>query len=251
MPVSGLALATSAAIRVASLNLCTDEYLLLLGHIEEIVSVSHLSRDPRESILWREARRHPANDGSLESVMARRPTLVLTMGGGGRAPSLIALRLGIRVLDLPYPQSLSDLERQAVQVASALGDPRRAAPFRRKLAGLRRLRPSAQRDAAFVGGGGLSLSPISLGAQWMDLAGARQRFLNGNRLSLETLATNAPKLLIRSNYRGSQASLGQAWLRHPLVGRLARRTIETDGRPWTCAGLPMIAEIERLRDRLQ
>ena len=49
-----------AAASIASLNLCTDEYLLLLAKPQEIVSVSFLSQDPQESSLWRVARGHQA-----------------------------------------------------------------------------------------------------------------------------------------------------------------------------------------------
>lgn len=251
MPASGLALAASATLRAASLNLCTDEYLLLLARPDEIVSVSHLSHDPRESTLWRQARGHGKNNGALESVVPARPSLVLTMGGGGRATSLIARRLGTRVLDLPYPAGLADIDRQAAQVAAALGDPRRALPFRRAIAELKTNRVPVVRDAVFLSAGGLSLDPASLGAQWLALAGVRQRAVPGGRLGLEELATNPPQLLIRSNYRSGQTSRNQAWLSHPLVTRLRSRTVSTDGRPWTCAGLPMIAEIQRLRGRLR
>ncbi len=244
--------ASAAALKVASLNLCTDEYLLLLARPSEIASVSHLSRDPRESVVWRAARRHAANTGSLESALAARPTLLLTMGGGGgRSTALLARRLGIRVLDLPYPASIADVERQAVRVAAALGNPRRAAPLLHQVADLRRNAPGKARDAAFLGGGGLSLDPAALGAQWMRLAGLQQRALPGGRLNLETLATWPPQLLLRSDYRGGQWSRDAAWLRHPLVRRLQGRTVPLDGRPWTCAGLPMIAEVRRLRERFK
>ena len=251
MPASGLALAASAAVRAASLNLCTDEYLLLLARPREIASVSYLSRDPRESTLWRQARQYPANNGSLESAVPQHPTLVLTMGGGGRATALIARRLGIRAVDLAYPASLADVERQAVEVAAALGDKRRASPFQQALASLRASSPVPPIDAAFIGAGGLSIAPGSLGGQWMRLIGARQRAFPGARLDLETLATRPPKLLIRSDYRAGQSSRGEAWLAHPLIRRLAARTVLTDGRPWTCAGLPMIAEVRRLRELLR
>jgi iron complex transport system substrate-binding protein len=244
--------ASAAALKVASLNLCTDEYLLLLARPGEIASVTHLSRDPRESVLWRAARRHGANAGSLESALQPRPTLLLTMGGGGgRSTALLARRLGIRVLDLPYPASIADVERQAVRVAAALGNPRRAAPLLHQVADLRRNAPGKARDAAFVGGGGLSLDPAALGAQWMRLAGLQQRALPGGRLDLETLATRPPQLLLRSDYRGGQWSRDAAWLRHPLVWRLQGRTVPLDGRAWTCAGLPMIAEVRRLRKRFK
>lgn len=239
--------AASGAVHAASLNLCTDEYLLLLARPQQIASVSFLSHDPRESSLWLQARRHPANRGSLESALRPRPTLILTMGGGGRSTALLARRLGIRVLDLPYPASVADVSRQAEQVAVALSNPGRADLFKRAISTLQQHTPSRSRDAAFLSGGGLSLDPTSLGAQWMRLAGYTQRSLPNGRLSLETLATRPPRWLLRSEYRKDQWSRGSAWLSHPLVRRLQGRTLAVDGRAWTCGGLPMIAEVARLR----
>ena len=125
MPASALA----AALSVASLNLCTDEYLLLLARPQEIASVSFLSQDPQESPLWRLARGHRPNRGSLEDVLAAKPNVVLTMGGGGRATSLIAGRLGMKVVDIPPPMSVDDVSANLARVAQALGDPSRAAAW--------------------------------------------------------------------------------------------------------------------------
>lgn len=246
MPVSASLLAASSALRVASLDLCADEYVLLLARRGEIASVSRLAHDPADSVLWRQARRFSANKRDLESVIATGPTLLLSTSGGGRATSLIAARLGIRTLMLGYPASIAEVEATMVRVATALGDPRRANDWRRRLARLK-ANPLPQRDTIFLGGGGNSLSAGSLGAQWMALAGFRQRALPGGRASLERLATAPPQILLRSTYRRHQPSLGQRWLDHPLARRSAARTIETDGRPWTCAGPLMVGQIERLR----
>lgn len=246
MPASALALAAEAALRVASLNLCTDEMLLLLGAPQQIVSVSHLSHSPRETLLSQAARRHPANEGTLEGVMARRPQLILTMGGSGGARQALAQRLGARFVSLPYPSTPAEVVQQAEQVARLLGRPAAASPYHRQLARLETAVPRLE-EGAFLSGGGLSLAPEGLGAAWLALAGFRQPALPGGRLSLERLATRPPKWLIKSDYRADQASRGVAWLSHPLVTRLAHRTLVTDGRPWTCGGLPMLAEVERLR----
>ncbi|WP_239016923.1 ABC transporter substrate-binding protein [Sphingomonas ginkgonis] len=235
--------------RVASLNLCADEYLLLLARPPEIASLSYLSSDPAESALWRQARPFPRNAGTLETALASRPDLVLTMGGGGRATGLIARRLGLRVLDLRSPASLADVAANLRQVASALGEPARASSQIARLAMLQRSPPPRAEDAIFVANAGQSLAPDSLGARWLRLAGFRQRSLPGNRLSLETLAANPPKWLIVSNYRSDQQSRGRDWLRHPLVQRAASRRLVADGRRWTCAGPTMIDEVERLRRR--
>src|SRR5512139_729591 len=68
----------------ASLNLCTDELLLLLAAPAQVASVTYLSQDPLDSPLWRSARRYRGNDGSLLSIAAETPALVIDMGGGGR-----------------------------------------------------------------------------------------------------------------------------------------------------------------------
>ena len=248
MPGFASLLAASAALKVASLNLCTDEYLLLLARPGEVASVSRLAHDPADSALWRVARRFPANRGSLESALPSRPSLILTMGGGGRATGLIARNIGLKTLDLAYPATIADVETNMVRVATALGDPGRARPWRRRLAGLR-IAPR-QRDTIFLSGGGNSIGATSLGAQWMRLAGFAQRPLAGGRATLEQLAIRPPAILLRSNYRRTEVSLGQRWLDHPLAKRAASRRIDTDGRAWTCAGPVMLDEIERLRNVL-
>jgi iron complex transport system substrate-binding protein len=243
-----LAHAADAALRVASLNLCTDELLLLLAEPRQIVSVSHLSHSPRETILWARGRTHRANDGKLESVIALRPQLILAMGGAGGARQSLARRFGARLVELPYASTPADVIAQAAQIAALLGRPAAAAPYRLHLARLNATRPRLE-DGAFLGGGGLSLSPQGLGASWLALAGFRQPALPNSRLSLETLATYPPKWLIRSDYRADQASRGAAWLNHPLVTRLGPRTLATDGRAWTCGGLLMLEEVSRIRAR--
>ena len=248
MPVSVSLLTASGALRVASLNLCTDEYLLLLAHPSEIASISRLSHDPAESPLWRSAGQYPANRGSVEGVITARPTLVLTMGGGGRSSEAIARQMGLKTIDLPFPASIDDVERNMVRVAAALGDADRAAPWRKELARLKTRQGVAQ-DAMFLTDSGFSLSSGGTGAQWMALAGFDQRLLPGGRATLETLTLHPPKVLLRSTYRRNQHSLGQAWLAHPLAWKARSKTIWTDGRPWTCMGPLMLPEIERLRSK--
>ena len=245
MPGFASLLVASAALRVASLNLCTDEYLLLLARPGEVASISRLARDPADSALWRVAQRFPANRGTLESALSSRPNLILTMGGGGRATGRIASNLGLKTVDLPFPATIAEVEANMVRVATALGDARRATPWRKRLRALPT--PPRQRDTIFLSSGGNSISTGSLGAQWMRLAGFAQRPLRGGHATLEQLATRPPAVLLRSDYRRTEVSLGQRWLDHPLARQATSRQIETDGRAWTCAGPLMLTEVERLR----
>lgn len=243
MPASALLLAASAA----SLNLCTDEYLLLLARPGEIASVSYLSGDALESSLWRLGRRHHRNRGSIEDVVALRPRLMLTMGGGGRATALIATRLKIRTIELRPVASLDDVAANLRLVAAELGEPGRARPWLDRLAALRGSAPRHAKDAIWVSGGGDSLEPGSVGAQWLRLAGLRQRPLEGGRATLEALTVHPPQVLVRSVYRPGQAHRGARWWQHPVVRRLEARQLTTDDRAWRCRGPLMIGEIKRLR----
>jgi iron complex transport system substrate-binding protein len=234
--------------RVASLNLCTDELLLLLADPAQIASVTHLSQQEAETPLWREARRHARNDGSLVSVARLRPDLVLTMGGGARDRLRIAARLGLRTLDLPFAQSLDDVTRSIRQLAGALGRPAAGETLAGRIARLRQTSPARAADSIWLGGGGRTVAASGLEAQWMRLAGLAQRPMRGDRVSLEQLAARPPAVLLRSDYRAGQYSSGQRWLGHPLARAAGRaRTIATDGRLWTCMGPLLIEEIVRLR----
>jgi iron complex transport system substrate-binding protein len=245
--LAGLALAAPPQ-RVASLNLCTDELLLMIARPEQILSVTHLSQQEAETPLWRDARRYRRNDGSLLSVAALRPDLVLTMGGGARDRGRIAERLGVQALDLPYPQSIEDVEKAIVTVGKALGQEDRGRFFLAEIEALRRAAPRPGIEAVWMGGGGRSVSATGLAAQWMALGGFRQREVAGERLSLENLLVRPPALILRSDYRSGQYSSEQKWLSHPLARRVrGARIIPTDGRRWTCMGPLMISETKRLR----
>lgn len=244
MPASALLI----GVRIASLNLCTDELLLALAAPEQIVSVTHLAQQPQETMLWRAARRYPRNDGSLLSVVPLKPDLILTMGGGARDRARIAKRLGIRTLDLPYPQRLADIERSIATVAAALGRPQAGRQWLSRIDQLKQTRARTTFDTIWLGGGGRSVAATGLASDWMTLAGFRQRPLNGDRVTLEQLLIRPPAVLLRSDYRSGQYSGAQRWLTHPLAKRTDRsRSVGTDGRAWTCMGPPMVDEIIRLR----
>lgn len=244
----GAAGAEASPRRVASLNLCTDELLLLLAAPGQIASVTHLSQQEAETPLWRQARGYPRNDGSLLSAVALRPDLVVTMGGGIRDRTDIAGRLGIPTVDLVSAQSLADVSENIRRLAAALGRPEAGTLLLRQLARLIRSRPPLRVDTIWLGGGGLTVAATGLEAQWMTLAGLRQRSIQGDRVSLETLIARPPALLLRSDYRAGQYSNRQRWLTHPAARHAANlRTVATDGRLWTCMGPLLIGEIERLR----
>jgi iron complex transport system substrate-binding protein len=112
-------------------------------------------------------------------------------------------------------------------------------------------RPKKEQDAIWVGGGGQSIGVPSVGADWMRLAGLKQRPVSGGRVSLEDLLVRPPSVLVQSRYRSGQMSRGTAWLNHPILREAKTRRLQVDGRAWTCMGPLVIPEIERLRSVLR
>ena len=101
MPGFALLLAASA-VRVASLNMCADEYLLLLARPQEIASVSRLSRDPADSSLWRLGQRFPGNRGDL----GQRAAFVQDRIRKAKFANVVQESGSFHVIDLPPPVTL-------------------------------------------------------------------------------------------------------------------------------------------------
>lgn len=255
LAAAGPAAASSAGtFGVVSLNLCSDEIVLLVANPAQIRSVSYLSHLREETPLWRRARRFAANDGSMLSAAAKRPALIVTMGSGGsggRDRERLARAVDARVLVLPYPASLDDVATSVRKVGAATGNAARAERIVRSMRVATAGSPRTARDAMWVDGAGRTLSVGGLGAAWLRLAGLRQRPVAGDRIGLEQMLTRPPAILVQSRYRSAQMSSATSWLRHPAARRVrAARAIETDGRRWTCAGPTLLPEMLRLRQAL-
>lgn len=234
--------------RVATLDLCADELALMLAAPGQLVSVSRLGADPRETTLAARARGLPVNRGRVTDVAALAPELVLAVGGdpAGRAA---AARLGMRVLTLPWPATLAEVRANTRAAASAIG---RAAAGEAAVAAMDAALgppPATVRPALLVGGGGVTPAADGLAAAWLRRAGLAQQAVPKGQLALERLLASPPDVLVTSRYHAGETSRHQAWLAHPAFIRLPAtvRRATTDGRPWTCMGPPLAAEVARLR----
>lgn len=242
------AAAAAASPSVVSLNLCTDEIVMLVARPEQIASVSYLSHLREESALWRRARRFRANDGSMLAAAAFRPNLIVTMGSAGRDRERLAAAVGARLTVLPYAASLSDIMTSVRRIGEATGNQARAAAILSVMRAAIASAPGSAREVVWVDGAGRTLDAAGLGAAWLRIAGLRQSPVPGNRLTLERLLTRPPALLVQSRYRPGQMSSATTWMRHPAAKRVLQgRTLSTDGRRWTCAGPTLLSEILRLR----
>ena len=228
--------------RVASVNLCTDEYLLLLADHEQILSVTKLGADIQETPLAVRAKGKLVNNGRLSSIITHKPDLLIT--GGYTEPFSVALaqHLNIPTLNLPPPTTPEDVRRNLRTLARALGQEARAEQVIARYDAVLAHPPARTVRGALVEGGGYTISHTGLAATYLRAAGIQQ-IAAGERLSYELLLRTPPEVIVLSRYHEGQASTYQQWLAHPALARVRERAqfIPMDGRSWTCLG-PMAAE---------
>ncbi|GCE83541.1 ferrichrome ABC transporter substrate-binding protein [Komagataeibacter diospyri] len=233
--------------RVASLNLCTDQLLLMLAEPGQIVGITPLARDCWNAVLCEQAQHVPVLRPTAENVVASHPDVVL----GGVYTAAVAMQAGreggAQVIALPPARSLTDIPGQIMTVANAIGVPERgrqlATAFATRLASLSVARSSTDPTAAVYAANGFVTHAGSLPDDVLAHAGFRNyATLMGHqassRFSLELLIAQPPDLLILDR-SGKGTSLAQSMLDHPALKQAfaGAHHLDLPARLWLC-GLP-------------
>ena len=240
--------------RVVSINLCTDQLAMLLAAPGQLLSVSHVARDPLSSAMAGEARAWPENHGQAEEVFALRPDLVLA--GTYTSPATVALlrRLGVPVETFAPAQSMADVAAEMRAVGRALGRVAEAEAMARAFeADLARLRrdPAAGPRAALYYANSYSLGDATLSGQILAAAGYRNvaaeaGLHSGGTLPLEVLVMARPDLIVEGQpYPGAARS--EEVLSHPALGLAAPRRAAMADRDWICGTPYVLRALQELR----
>ena len=242
--------AQAAPRRVASLNLCTDELLLLLARPEQIVSVTHLAQKPgRNAAVAAGAALPPQR---RQPGLGGRPAPRSGADHGRRRPRPGPDRRAARHPDrstCPFRRA-SPISRQAIaQVAAALGRPRGGGADPARIDGLRRSAPRAPIDTVWLGGGGRSVAADGLGGG-MDGACRASASAAPGRPGLARAIAGPPAGLAAAQPVSQRPIFERADAGWPIrwpAARAARAASRPTAGRWTCMGPLMIAEIARLR----
>jgi iron complex transport system substrate-binding protein len=250
LAVLGLCLGTASAApaRVVSVNLCTDQLAMMLAAPGQLVSVSTLALDPLSSAMVDEARHYTANMGQAEQVFLLRPDLVLAGTYTARASVDMLRRLGVKVVELPPADALSDVVAHLRIVGVALGREKAAeAMIARYEADLAALRIPTDRPFTavmyypngYTTGAGTLANEVLEAAGFTNI-GAEAGLTGGGVLPLERLVMAGPDMIVTSTpYPG--ASRSEEILLHPALtairqGAGAARVTDAD---WVC-GTPHV-----------
>lgn len=259
----------SAAQRVVSTNLCTDQLLVELLPRRRIASLSHLVADPGISLLAATAPHRldgiPLNHGLAEEILTLQPDQVVTSGYRATPTDALLRRVGRPVLSLPIANSLDEVRDRLRRLGHELGVARRAeqlvAAFDARLGRLRAAAGVGRRPRAlYLQPNGYSAGRGSLADDIIEAAGLRnlggELGLRGHgKVSLEQVLAADPELLIVDVRDAGFPSLATEFLSHPAVEALAARVprVAIPPRLWLC-GLPgsldALATLSRARAAL-
>ena len=246
--------------RVVSLNLCSDELLLLLAEPEQIASVTWLVQDPALSWFAQQASSYPANRGLAEEILLLQPDLVLA--GMFTTPSTVALlrQLDVPLLQLPMASNPQSIIAQIQQVGLALGRSAHAnqviADMQARLLQLPALPPSAPTlTAALFQPNGLTATADTLVHAAVQQAGLKNLAVEKDlpryaRLPLETLLFDQPDLLVLNEYMEQTPSLALQLMRHPALQQsfMDKRSVVVPPQAWSCGSPNYVRAVEILRD---
>jgi iron complex transport system substrate-binding protein len=235
------ACAPAKAAAVVSLNLCTDQLLVLLAP-EQVRALEPLARDPALSFVAAQTRSLPTVRADAEAVLALHPDLVLAGRYGAQATLALLRARGVRVVQVEQPASFAGVAAEVSEVAHLLGEEARGAALVSRM--WQRLAAIHKRQGTAVlwEAGGWSAGPGSFEDAVLRAAGLTN-LGTGGRIGLEALLAAHPGLLVTeraANFPSMATDL--AW--HPALAGMARLTVSP---AWlACAGPFSVAAVEAL-----
>ena len=236
----------AGAARVVSLNLCTDEFLLLLAP-EQAVAVSFLAAEPSMSVVSAAARLVPQVRADAEAVLRLHPDLVLAGPYGAQTTLALLERRGLRVERLGLPEDFAAIRAETRRAAALLGVPARGEALLAEMqARLDSVPPAAVPPlrAVMLEARGYVAGPDSLAGGVLRAAGLAGDAGVGGQPGLEAFVVHPPDLLVTAT-APAFPSMATDLLRHPALAGIPRREVPPAlllcGGPWTAAAVTLLA----------
>lgn len=262
--------ANSAAFpRVISINLCTDQMVMLLADPSQILALSRLSQDEAGSYYHEKAKGFATAEPRAEDILPRSPDVVMTGPYNSHYTLSLLDELGVRVETLEIADSVESMFDNIHRMGNILHQQARAdslvVSLRKQLAKIDDR--VALLDSAMLAGGdtapraavydanGYTVGHESLRGEAMARAGwhnvaADKGIASYGVLALEDMIRLAPQALIESPYSRGTYSRGQMLADHPALRQagLDPMIISLSSNQTICAGPWLIDVIEQLVD---
>lgn len=251
---------------VVSINLCSDQLVMLLAHPDHILSLSNLAHQPEGSFFFDRARQYPTTQGNAESILTLAPDLVIAGEYTTRYTVSLLRELGVRVEILPIANSIDMMMSNIKQVATWLNVDNRAQPI---LEGMKQRLAQLEVDVSGISdrselavfdANGYTVGRNTLRGEMITRSGwtnsATLVGIDGyGKLSLESLVRLSPDALLDSPYSPGTFSRARQITAHPAISAagLNPLVISVPSREVMCAGpwtIDVMKQLYEARNRL-
>lgn len=224
--------AFAAPQHVVSVNICTDEYVYRLLPRERIAALSFLAADrhPVISTIADQMKGITLIHPSAEAVIALHPDLVVAYQGVNQTLHALLARAGVKVLDVPYANSLDDIRKTTRMLGDAFGEPARAngliAQMDRELAAAHadtKIPTVIYEPNGYATADGVS-DTIMADAGLRDVAPRFHQTRLGD-IPLETLIASPPALLILNDAKEASPARADMLLQSPALMAIKSHTM--------------------------
>ena len=243
---------------IASLNVCTDQLAMALAAPGQLKSVSALARDPMLSAMPEQAMAYPVNRGLAEEVFTLKPDIVVTGTFSLHNTTSLLKRLGFRIEEFGYAQSLATIPADIRRMGELLGRTpqaeQMAVAFETELADLAPLKCRRKPVAIAYGQRGIALGKGTLAHTVIEAAGfqnlaAKAGYDGMSPFPLELLVTSPPDLIILPGATPGAPALADEAINHPVLKRLPGTVTASFSRAalWSCGGPFTLQALQELR----
>jgi iron complex transport system substrate-binding protein len=223
--------------RIVSAFLCTDEYVFRLVPRDRIAGLSYLSADthPIVSTIAGQVKGIPLVRASAEQVLKLHPDLVVTYENTNVRQTQLLRAAGVRVLEVPWAQSLTDVKRITRMLGKQLDAAARAEALVRQmnseLAKAHGIAPRPPvRTLVYEPNGYATSGGVTdqiLAASGLLNIGTGAHLTPSGTLPVEAVLTLAPELLVLNGDHEEEPARADLVLRHPALRSLSGRTFVT------------------------
>jgi len=249
--------AVAKPLRIASMNLCSDQLLMMLVEPERIVSLSHFIVDPQYSLMTQYVGSTPTNHGDAEEIIPLKPDLILAGRYSAREGTQLLRRLGYNVVVLDLPQTLAMAGDAIRSVATAVDENARgeqiiAAMEVRK----QQLKTRARTDhpkALIYAPNGFTSGAQTMNNEVLELAGYRNigaelGIIGFAQVPLERVLLAQPQYVIFDDILDNRDAQAYRSINHPVWRKIIADSalISVPANRWNCAGPQVLDAVEIL-----
>lgn len=253
--------AYQSALKVASMNLCADQFLLLLAKPNNIVGLSDLAADKQFSYLWDKVGDTPLTDGAIEDILPLAPGLVIAGEYDDKHRINLLRAFGLTVEIIPLVENLDEVYSSLLSVSKLIGEENRGVvlveALKQRVNDTVKNKLDVDSDdkkvAVIYAANGFTHGRGTIHDELIRLAGfkngASEAGLQGHgNLSLEQLLKIQPALLIMEDSSDNKNSNAQRILKHPALvrGLPNTRIVDIPANLWMCGGPSSIDVLEQL-----